>query len=330
MENFAVSATFRWCMREDYGFSTRKYLRQQGFTLVELLVVIAIIGMLIALLLPAVQAAREAARRMQCTNHLKQFGLAVHNFHDSAGGVVPSHIQHSRGSFIMFLMPYMEQQATYDRLCVVDVAVARLSQWWLGQPDPMGDTVDPYLMTAADRTAVGSFPLVKCPTRRSGVVVTQEEVFGNSGVGDQLGGAGPITDYVAVIQGMHGVHWWHGSEGPEMGINMSPAGIVGPLRGSTFTGGPVQIYSYDLAVMKTWKPRDTFSWWSDGTSNQLVIGEKHVPSGQLGRCRQEGSDQSSTNGECSYLKWGAWGAGAVGRTFSTATTDNPAEVRPQG
>src|SRR5215510_3130013 len=64
--------------------------RSRGFTLIELLVVIAIIAVLIALLLPAVQAAREAARRAQCVNNLKQFGLAVQNYHDVVNALPPT------------------------------------------------------------------------------------------------------------------------------------------------------------------------------------------------------------------------------------------------
>ncbi|MEW4565068.1 DUF1559 domain-containing protein [Bremerella sp. JC770] len=83
-------------------------VRRGGFTLVELLVVIAIIGVLIALLLPAVQQAREAARRMQCTNNLKQLGLAIHNYHDVMGSVPTIGSAPLRSAFVA-LLPYLEQ-----------------------------------------------------------------------------------------------------------------------------------------------------------------------------------------------------------------------------
>jgi len=108
-----------WCVRCSRGG------RFRGFTLVELLVVIAIIGILIALLLPAVQAAREAARRSQCTNNMKQQGLAFHNHHDAykvfpSGGAGTSARNSSGGetwghSQWVRLLPYMEQTAMYDR-----------------------------------------------------------------------------------------------------------------------------------------------------------------------------------------------------------------------
>ena len=91
----------------------------RAFTLVELLVVIAIIGILIALLLPAVQAAREAARRMQCSNNLKQLGLALHNYHDSNRGLPSTWIKMGdKDCFSAFitLLPYIEQTSIYSEI----------------------------------------------------------------------------------------------------------------------------------------------------------------------------------------------------------------------
>lgn len=118
-----------------FNFLRKKvFCHQRAFTLVELLVVIAIIGILIGLLLPAVQAAREAARRMECTNKLKQMGIAFHNFHDANHEIVancwiklitgrlqtlgtPIHDGNGRMGYCFDLFPYMEQQSLYDAMC---------------------------------------------------------------------------------------------------------------------------------------------------------------------------------------------------------------------
>jgi len=104
--------------------------RKLGFTLVELLVVIAIIGVLIALLLPAVQQAREAARRMSCTNNLKQIGVALHNYHDTFNILPPAFVDtnpdmdsdvdsaNNRNGLAwnVLILPFIEQSALHDQI----------------------------------------------------------------------------------------------------------------------------------------------------------------------------------------------------------------------
>lgn len=154
----------------------RNVRKVRGFTLVELLVVIAIIGVLIALLLPAVQQAREAARRMQCSNNLKQVGLALHNYHDVIGSMPPGCLKLTGhgNSFWVHILPYLEAGNVYDRIPTM--------QWfWLGSTSSQ---------SAATRAAFANFNPVwlRCPsstlnefTNQQGTNIATADYIGISG-----------------------------------------------------------------------------------------------------------------------------------------------------
>ena len=95
-------------------------MRRSGLTILELLVVMAIITVLVALILPAVQAAREAARRLECSNHLKQIGVALHSYHELLGALPPGwrddHRMHSAYGWTNGVMPFLEQNAVFNRI----------------------------------------------------------------------------------------------------------------------------------------------------------------------------------------------------------------------
>ena len=166
---------------------------RRGFTLVELLVVIAIIGVLIALLLPAVQAAREAARRAQCTNNLKQIGVALHNYHSahdrfpyganagSENGPCDAHGCPEWPSFHDHLLPYLEETVMYN-LGPID----RLCDPWHTNPSTCGDCL-PWPEAMLGKIVSG----FQCPSEGNSKV-TQEHF------GIEMG----LTNYLGIFSGL--------------------------------------------------------------------------------------------------------------------------------
>jgi prepilin-type N-terminal cleavage/methylation domain-containing protein len=133
--------------------------KTKAFTLVELLVVIAIIGVLVALLLPAVQSAREAARRMQCANNLKQVGLGFHVYESTFKVLPPETMAAGNGAHgttaFTFILPQIEQGPLWDRLAAVGMG-AQIS-WWMGS----ANTKTPLIRAALDGYQVNAY---RCPS----------------------------------------------------------------------------------------------------------------------------------------------------------------------
>jgi prepilin-type N-terminal cleavage/methylation domain-containing protein len=293
------------------------HFRRDGFTLVELLVVIAIIGMLVGLLLPAVQSAREAARAMQCKNNLHQISLAVELFHSAQKCYPPARYEPRPGDALAYacggkettwlvrIMPFLEQQS--------------LEQKW-DYTLPYGDH--------PEEIRTHALPMYCCPSRRSsatakgvGQVVGAGTVWITLPCGCQVPmsknaeTSGAVGDY----GGNHG-DLSPGSSGLPTDFNYggNGTGLIISSRANCSNGIP-----------QSWHDRISQRHALDGLSNTFLVGEMHVPMGKLGQSPEDAFIYNGDNvfnlarlggptmpivtnprGEGSDLvRWGSWHAG---------------------
>jgi prepilin-type N-terminal cleavage/methylation domain-containing protein len=229
-----------------------------GFTLVELLVVIAIIGVLIALLLPAVQAAREAARRMQCSNHIKQIAIAMHNYHDSMGNFPGGKVVRLgkendatagyHATWGIAVLPFCEQQSLYSEHYVPEdptnyTANNTLTQTFIPTynfPSDLG----------INRLIRPSYGQTGSPTAHDWATASYRGIAGRS-----LGGT--VTDS---NQG------WFDLPTEHYNLPREWIGLLHVVGDNLGAGTNKRSYHFE-----------TFQSVSDGTSNTVAIAEAHIP-----------------------------------------------------
>lgn len=252
---------------------------RKGFTLVELLVVIAIIGILVALLLPAVQAAREAARRTECTNNLKQMGLAVHNFHDTYNGLPPLTIGPDRASFWLFLFPFTEQDNNYNAFLMGTNAGG--TKTYMGrQAWSNWDALNP-----AEQAALSSIKYMTCPSRRSGV---QMITNGHDNTRGPLGDYAVVFLHRDVTDTNNENDWWGHMDTCNLTVDVQRQ--KGAIRVATVNCADSNADTRAAG----WSSRDTMARMTDGTSNTFLIGEKHIRKNELTRMEANGTYQDGT------------------------------------
>ncbi len=253
------------------------YASRSAFTLVELLVVIAVIGLLVGLLLPAVQSAREAGRRMQCQNHLHQIALASHMFHDTQRAFPPARYQPRPGApaeqscggtettWLVRIMPYLEQSVAerawdYSRPYTDHPDVVRaqaVATYCCPSRRTVSDAVGSGLVSVTTTKFV-TLPC-GCPVP----VPTTGSVSVSGALGDYGGNHGDLSPGSSGLP----TDFYYGGNG---------TGVIISSRARCNGNRPVD-----------WMDRIAIKDLLDGTSTTMLAGEMHVPIGKLGRSPED-------------------------------------------
>lgn len=274
------------------GISTR---RCSAFTLIELLVVIAIIGVLITLLLPAVQQAREAARRSQCKNNLKQIALAMHNYHDSHNVFPYGHgmrntaenpTKHAFDCWFQLLLPYVDQANLYNQYMADNTTII------YSVPASIAGTVVSSFACPSDPSAPGRGGNGVC--NNSNTWAFHGSYIANAGVGG-LGGTTSAYAYT-IANGVITPPASGGLVSTTNKIFVNPNGIFGFVS---------KINLRDV---------------TDGASNTLLLSEGIIQPGRGRKLTVVDADEAGSSCGMSGAYWG--GAWYGGYGFSTAEVPN--------
>ena len=256
---------------------TKLYSRNRGFTLVELLVVIAIIGILVAMLLPAIQAAREAARRASCVNNLHQIGVALHSYH-SARKVFPYGANDGDCedktpfrevmAWRVLILPYMENQPLYDQL----VPLAEISNTTATANECTKPEKRPWELSPLQQQAL---PEYICPSEPLPYVKTKslnDLWFGPTmaAIASYYGCAGPVA--TGPLDGSWG--------GPDVICGNCVGGVNCPCISGNKPGGGQRGFLHGHnpgwpGMLDMWANKISAAKVPDGTSNTLHVGETH-------------------------------------------------------
>jgi prepilin-type N-terminal cleavage/methylation domain-containing protein/prepilin-type processing-associated H-X9-DG protein len=286
------------CFMLCFGGSFRSKFRRNGFTLVELLVVIAIIGVLIAMLLPAVQTAREAARRMSCTNNMKQLGIAIHNYHDTILMFPPGDVwvhspsqantaypQSSYIGWCVSILPFMEQQALFNLFHEPDPLSGLPYYQGFGTGGTFasgvrGINANPNSTLGIERACATSLSCYLCPSDTATSIKLAPPTQYNTVSGSQWA----LGSYRALCSRYTGTGSWGTKSYGFLNLADQWGGTPNQWKGLLhLVGGPFGNY---LGSAPYGTPRhfscETFASVTDGTSNTNVFVEHHYHFSQGG------------------------------------------------